>query len=84
MTPTARYDLQTTYTNQKELAHDVDTIDELRELEKIRMESYRQKVANSYNKHVRVKTFSVGDLVLRKVFQNTLDTKAGKFADTWE
>ena len=84
MTPTTRYGLQTTDANQEELAHDIDTIDELREIAKIRMESYRQKVANSYNKHVRVKAFSVGDLVLRKVFQNTLDTTAGKFADTWE
>ena len=48
------------------------------------MESYRQRVANAYNKHVRVKTFNVGDLVLRKVFQNTMDMTTDKFADTCE
>lgn len=26
----------------------------------------------------------MGDLVLRKTFQNTMDTTAGKFADNWE
>ena len=48
------------------------------------MESYRQWVANAYNKHVRVKTFNVGDLDLQKVFQKTMGMTAGKFADTWE
>lgn len=48
------------------------------------MMSYQQRVGNSYNKHVHVRTFRVGDLVIRKVFQNTMDVTAGKFADTWE
>ena len=82
--PTARYGLQTPEDNQDALVHDVDTVDELREMAKARLESYRQRVANSYNKHVRVRSFAVGDMVLRKVFQNTMDSTAGKFADTWE
>ena len=62
----------------------MDIVDELREMAKIRMESYRQRVANAYNKHVHVKTFNIDDLVLRKVFQNTMDMTADKFAYTWE
>ena len=46
----------------------MDIVDELREMAKIRMESYRHSVADAYDKHVRVKTFNVGDLILRKVF----------------
>ncbi|XP_063948038.1 uncharacterized protein LOC135152135 [Daucus carota subsp. sativus] len=84
VTPTARYGLQTYDTNKEALAQDVDTVDELRETAKVHMEAYQQRVANIYHKHVRIKTFTVGDMVLRKVFQNTLDTAAGKFADNWE
>ncbi|XP_017256033.2 uncharacterized protein LOC135147082 [Daucus carota subsp. sativus] len=84
LTPTARYGLLTPTTNQLEMAHDIDTVDELRQTAKIRMASYQQKVARSYNKHVHVRLFRVGDMVLRKTFQNTTDPAAGKFADTWE
>lgn len=84
MMPTARYGLTTPDTNERELAHELDTIDELREMAKVRMTSYQQRVANTYNRHVYVRTFQVGDLVLRKTFMNTMNTTSGKFADTWE
>lgn len=41
-------------------------------------------ITNTYNKHVHVRTFQVGNLVLRKMFQNTMDMTADKFNDTWE
>ncbi|XP_074346766.1 uncharacterized protein LOC141685570 [Apium graveolens] len=84
MMPTARYGLLTTNMNNIELAHDQDTVNELREMARIRMDSYQQRVANTYNKHIHVRAFHVGDLMLRKTFQNTMDAMAGKFADTWE
>ncbi|XP_074356733.1 uncharacterized protein LOC141696499 [Apium graveolens] len=68
MMPTVRYGLLTTEMNSKELAHDVDTVDELREMAIIRLVSYQQRVANTYNKHVHVRAFRVGDFVLRKTF----------------
>ncbi|XP_017227992.1 uncharacterized protein LOC108203528 [Daucus carota subsp. sativus] len=67
-TPTARYGLQTYGSNQAELAHDLDTVDELREMGKIQLASYQQRVARSYNKHVHIRVFRVGDMVLRKIF----------------
>lgn len=82
--PTARYGLLTYETNKCELGHDLDTVDELRDLPKMQMASYQQRIANNYNNHVHVRMFRVGDLVLRKVFQNNMDTAAGKFADTWD
>ena len=84
ITPTARYGLLTPATNQVEMAHDIDTVDELRQTAKLRMASYQQRIARSYNKHVHIRLFRVGDMVLRKTFQNTTDPTAGKFADTWE
>lgn len=82
--PTARFGLLTHETNEHELAHNVNTVDKLREMAKIRMTSYQQRIANTYNKHVHIMTFRVDDLVLRKTFQNTIDLTAGKFFDTWE
>ncbi|XP_074327250.1 uncharacterized protein LOC141665168 [Apium graveolens] len=84
MIPTARYRLLMTDMNNMELAHDKDIVDELQEMAKVRLVSYQQRVANTFNKHVHVRAFRVGDLVLRKTFQNTVDATAGKFADTWE
>ncbi|XP_074326744.1 uncharacterized protein LOC141664687 [Apium graveolens] len=84
MMPTSRYGLLTCDMNSKELTHNVDIVDKLREMARIHMVSYQQRVSNTYNKHVHVRSFRVGDLVLRKTFQNTMNVIAGKFADTWE
>lgn len=84
MTPTSIYGMMSGEDNQCELAHDVDTMDELRERAKIRMASYQQQIANTYNRHVYVRIFQVGDLVLRKTFQNTMDMTTWKFNDKWE
>ncbi|XP_074336822.1 uncharacterized protein LOC141673995 [Apium graveolens] len=84
MMPTIRYGLSTYNANKHEMMHDIDTINESREMEKIRMAIYQQKVAKSYNKNVHVRTLQVGDMVLRKVFQNMMDMLVGKFVETWE
>ncbi|XP_074346644.1 uncharacterized protein LOC141685443 [Apium graveolens] len=84
ISPIARYGLATTETNFVERARDLDMIDEVRDMVKLRMASHQQAVARSYNKNVHIITLAIGDLVLRKVFQNTMDTTAGKLGDTWE
>ena len=58
---------------------DLDTVDELRESAAIRKASYQRRLASSYNKRVKPRTFQPGDLVLRRVFENTADLNAGKF-----
>ncbi|XP_074300611.1 uncharacterized protein LOC141631903 [Silene latifolia] len=67
-----------------EMIRSLDTIDELRASAKIHLAAYKQSVAKSYNKNVKIKILDVGDLVLREVFQNTRNHKAGKFAYKWE
>ncbi|XP_074336583.1 uncharacterized protein LOC141673740 [Apium graveolens] len=84
MIPTARYGLLTSDANNIELSYDKDTVDELREMAKIWLASNQHRVANIYNKHVYIRTFHVGDMVLRKTFQNTMDVMEEKFDDTWE
>lgn len=58
----------TRFYNQEEkykiLANDLDTVDELRDLSKIRIMAYQQKISKSYNKNILIRRFWVGDLFL--------------------
>ena len=58
---------------------DLDIVDELRESAAIRIASYQRQLENSYIKRVKPRMFQPGDLVLRKVFENTADLAVGKF-----
>uniref|UniRef100_A0A803MWW0 Reverse transcriptase domain-containing protein n=1 Tax=Chenopodium quinoa TaxID=63459 RepID=A0A803MWW0_CHEQI len=59
--PTSRYRLMTEESNQAELIHNLDIVEELREEARMRMEAYQQEVARSFNKNVRAKVFRIGD-----------------------
>ena len=58
--------------------------DEQWEAAAIRITSYQRRLENSYNIRVKPRAFRPGDLVLRKVFENTKDPTAGKFQPNWE
>ena len=58
--------------------------DERREAAVIHITSYQRRLANSYNRRAKPRVFRPGDLVLRKVFENTADPTAGKFQPNWE
>ena len=58
--------------------------DEMREAAAIRIVSYQRRLANSYNRRVKPRVFRSADLVLRKVFENTVDLTVGKFQPNWE
>ncbi|KAI3802237.1 hypothetical protein L1987_30367 [Smallanthus sonchifolius] len=82
--PTARTNIQTPETNNEALAHDLDTVDELKYLAKVRIAAYQQRIAKSYNKNIRIRRFQVGDLLLRKAFQNTTNPSDRKLEPKWE
>ena len=65
--------------NIEALAKDLDMKNELHEAIVVRMASYQQRTTNLYNMRVRLHTFQAGDLVLRRVFENTVDSATGKF-----
>ncbi|KAI3797986.1 hypothetical protein L1987_33252 [Smallanthus sonchifolius] len=52
--PTARTNFQSSETNNEALAQDLDTVDELRDLAKVRIAAYQQRIAKSYNKNIRL------------------------------
>ncbi|XP_074288576.1 uncharacterized protein LOC141613729 [Silene latifolia] len=68
--PTSRYSLNNIEANADLMQDNFVLTEELRDSAKIRMASYQQTVAKSYNKNVRIRVFREGDLVLRKVFPN--------------
>ena len=70
--------------NEESIIRELNTSDELREAAAIRVASYQHRLASFYNKRVRPRVFQSGDLVLRKVFKNKADPKAGKFQPNWE
>ena len=62
----------------------LDLLEEYREAVTIRLVEYQQKLTQRYNRDVKTREFSVGDLVLRKAIGNMRDTNARKLAPTWE
>ena len=67
-----------------ELGRSLDWADEVRESAFIRMADYQQRAAAHYNRKARPKGFKIGTLVLKKVFENTVERGAGKFQANWE
>ena len=62
-----------------ELGRNLDWTDEVRESASIRMTDYQQRASAHYNRKVRSRSLKNSTLVLRKVFENTAETGAGKF-----
>ena len=70
--------------NAESVVRELDASDELREAAAIRIASYHRRLESSCNKRVKPRTFQSGDLVLRKVFKNTVDPTVRKFQPNWE
>ena len=66
------------------MVKDLDTVNELREAIAVRIATYHNRLANLYNRRVKPRIFQPGDLVLRKVFENTTDSLVEKFQPNWE
>ena len=64
--------------NVEAVAKDLDTTDEHQEAATVRMASYQQRLANLHNRRVNPRTFLPGELVLRRVFENTASPIDGK------
>ena len=58
----------------------LDWSEKCREAAIIRLAEFQQKLARRYNRYVKTREFSAGDLVLRKAIGNMRDTNARKLA----
>ena len=70
--------------NDDKLRLHLDCLDEVRDEASNRMTKYQQKMAEYYNKRVKLRQLDIGDLVLRKVTIATKDPVQGKLGPTWE
>ena len=70
--------------NSDMLLDALDAIEEQRGQALLRIQNYQHQIENHYNKKVRSRPLELGDIVLRKVFENTEELNAGKLGTSWE
>ncbi|GKU93606.1 hypothetical protein SLEP1_g7183 [Rubroshorea leprosula] len=82
--PSVRSDRQDDQNNGQLLRENLDLVEEVREMARIRNMAHQSRVAKFYNKRVRARQFQVGDLVLRKAGLTNAYSHMGKLAPNWE
>ena len=70
--------------NDRLLVERLDLLIEYQEATTIRLAKYQQTLAWRYNRGVKTREFSAGDLVLWKAVGNVRDMNARKLAPAWE
>ena len=70
--------------NAEAITKYLDTTYELYKVAAVRITSYQRRLENVYNWQVKPRTFTVGELVLRRVFENTANPVNSKFQANWE
>ncbi|GKU89962.1 hypothetical protein SLEP1_g4030 [Rubroshorea leprosula] len=82
--PPIKSDRQDDQNNGQLLRENLDLVEEVREMARIRNMAHQSRVAKFYNKRVRARQFQVGDLVLRKAGLTNAYSHMGKLAPNWE
>ncbi|XP_070045946.1 uncharacterized protein [Nicotiana tomentosiformis] len=82
--PTLRYLQEDEESNNEAMLINLEMLEERRDLAHVRMAAQKQRMERYYNQRTNLSYFKVGDLVLRKVTQNTRELNAGKLTSTWE
>ena len=70
--------------NNDQLRVNLDCLDEVRDRVSYRMMKYQQKMAEYYNRRVKLRRLDRGDLVLCKITPATKDPAQGKLGPAWE
>ena len=70
--------------NRDMLLDALDDIEEKRDQALLRIQNYQHQIESYYNQKVKSRPLEMGNLVLRKVFENTKEWKAGKLGANWE
>ncbi|GKV51996.1 hypothetical protein SLEP1_g58606 [Rubroshorea leprosula] len=82
--PSDRSDHHDDQNNEQLLRENLDFVEEIREVSRIRNMAHQSRVAKFYNKRVRARQFQVGNLVLRKAGLTNTYSHMGKLAPNWE
>ena len=70
--------------NDDQLRLNLDCLGQVRDKASSKITKYQQKMAEYYNKRVKLRRLDIGDLVLHKVTTTTRDLAQGKLGPTWE
>ena len=70
--------------NEQGLLENLDLVEETREQAGLRLAAYQQRITRFFDKNVKMKSFQLGDMVLRRVFPNTKDPREGMLSPNWE
>ena len=82
--PTLRTSTFTSDSNDELLKKSLDLIEERRENVMVQLAYYQHKLKQSYDTNVKLRPLAPGDLVLRKVLENTKNPAWGKLGPNWE
>ena len=70
--------------NDKQLARNLDLIEEKRADAMVQLAYYQQKLKIDYDANVKLRPLTLGDLVLRKVVGTAKNPAWGKLGPNWE
>ncbi|XP_075101953.1 uncharacterized protein LOC142177371 [Nicotiana tabacum] len=82
--PFLRYSHTNEESNDEAMLINLELLDECRDLAHVRMAAQKQRMEQYYNRRANFRFSKIGDLVLRKVTQNTRELNAGKLGPTWK
>ena len=63
--------------NDQLLATNLDLLEETREIVRLRVAGYQQRIVRYYNKNARIRSFNVGDLVLHIILPGARKPSVG-------
>ena len=70
--------------NSDMLLDALDAMEERCDQALLRIQNYQHQIESYYNKKVKYRPLELGDIVLRKVFENTKELNVGKLGTNWE
>ncbi|XP_070056915.1 uncharacterized protein [Nicotiana tomentosiformis] len=82
--PTLRYSQTNEESNNEAILINLELLEGCRDLAHVRMLNQKQRMERYYNQRANFHFFKAGDLVLRKVTQNTGELNTGKLDPIWE
>ena len=82
--PTMRTSTFTSDGNDELLKKILDLVEERRENAVVQLAYYQHKLKQGYDMNVKLRPLAPGDLVLRKVLENTKNLAWGKLGPNWE
>ncbi|GKV26884.1 hypothetical protein SLEP1_g36101 [Rubroshorea leprosula] len=82
--PSDRAGQHNNHSNEQLLRENLDFVEEVKEMSRIRNMAHQSRVARFYNKRVRARQFQVGNLVLCKAGLTNAYSHMGKLAPNWE